>query len=222
MRKLIYVALLKICGVTRRVDAELVDRYADYAGFIIDQLVDSPRRVDPREAADMASTLSRAKPVAVFAKAPPREAIELAARHDFPIVQHHGEFSEADAEFAESRGIAIAPVSTYKPGTDPSQVADQVSRLLALRGIEYVLVDADKGSRETYEAGLRVPLRVYEAVAGLGRVALAGGVTPSSARLLMRLRPYMIDVASGVESSPGVKDPALVEELARVVKGGGL
>jgi len=199
----------------------LVDRYADYAGFIIDWLVDSPRRVDPRSAADMASTLSRAKPVAVFARVPPREAIDAAARLGFPVVQHHGELGSGDAEYAESLGINVAPVATYRPGKTAGHVADEVRALLVLgRNVEYVLVDADKSSRETYEGGLKVPMEVYRAVAGLGRVALAGGITPSNAKLVMGLNPYMVDVASGVESAPGVKDPALVEELARVVRSG--
>ncbi|MEM1599135.1 MAG: N-(5'-phosphoribosyl)anthranilate isomerase, partial [Pyrobaculum sp.] len=54
-------------------------------------------------------------------------------------------------------------------------------------------------------------------VAPLGRVALAGGITPENAQLIARLNPYMIDVASGVEASPGVKDMNKVKALLKAV-----
>jgi phosphoribosylanthranilate isomerase (EC 5.3.1.24) len=50
---------------------------------------------------------------------------------------------------------------------------------------------------------------------------VAGGIGPGNIRLVVKYRPYLIDVNSGVESKPGVKDWGLVMQVARVVKGEG-
>jgi phosphoribosylanthranilate isomerase len=211
------VTLLKICGLTRRSDVELVDRVADYAGFIVDPETKSPRRTTPDSARDLASVLGRAKPVAVFDSYDPARAVDLAARYDFPVAQMPQIFGADVEDSARRRGVALAPVVLF--GRD-----DVLRRAAQLAGgrYEYVLVDAVKGSGAVYSYGLRLPLELIEAVSTLGRVAVAGGITPDNVEHVLKFKPYMVDVASGVESSPGVKDGSKVYALAVKVKGVGI
>lgn len=211
------MTLLKICGLTRRSDVELVDRVADYAGFIVDPETKSPRRTTPDLARDLASVLGRAKPVAVFDSYDPARAVDLAARYDFPVAQMPQMFGADVEDLARRRGVALAPVVLF--GRD-----DVLRRAAQLAGgrYEYVLVDAVKGSGAVYSYGLRLPLELIGAVSTLGRVAVAGGITPDNVEHVLKFKPYMVDVASGVESSPGVKDGSKVYALAVKVKGVGI
>lgn len=203
---------VKICGITRLEDAEIVDGVADYAGFIVDPAVNNRRRISLDKARDLASVLSKAVPVLVYLNRDAYMAVDEAARYGFHVVQHHGLLPMDVYEYAASMGVRLAPVATYR-GQDPHDYAVEVKSLLS-NDPEYVLVDAEKGSERRYEHGLKVPLHVYRAVAGLGRVALAGGIGPSNVDVVKALDPYMIDVSSGVEAEPGVKDP---EKVARLI-----
>jgi phosphoribosylanthranilate isomerase len=206
------VTLLKICGLTRAEDVELVDSVAEYAGFIVDPTTSSPRRIRPDDAASLASLLSRAKPVAVFDALSPGDAVELARRIDLPVAQIPSRVGEDVVELARGYGIRIAPVAVY--GRD--DVLREAARLISM-DVEYVLVDAVKGSEVRYKYGLKLPWELVERLASMEKIALAGGIAPESAERLAALRPYMVDVASGVESSPGVKDRGKVLALARAL-----
>lgn len=208
------MTLLKICGLTRRSDVELVDEVADYAGFIVDPETRSPRRIPPSLAKDLASVLSKAKPVAVFDSYDPASAVDLAAAYDFPIAQIPRKLDASVVERAEERGIALAPVVLF--GRD--DVVEEAARLSS-GDFEYVLVDAIKEAGLRYEHGLKVPLELIRRVAPLRRVAIAGGITPENVERVLEYNPYMIDVASGVESEPGVKDKTKVMALAEKVRG---
>ncbi|MEZ0320079.1 MAG: N-(5'-phosphoribosyl)anthranilate isomerase [Pyrobaculum sp.] len=203
------MTLLKICGVTRPEDAAALDGLADYIGFILEP--SSPRSARREDVSALRAALYKSRAVLVTASLPAREAVDAAAEADIPVVQHHGLLDAEAYDYAKSRGVALAPVAVFRPGAD---VGAAVRRLLALPH-EYVLVDADKKSAERYEGGLKVPLAVMREVAGLGRVALAGGITPENVSLVLSLRPYMIDVASGVEKAPGVKDMEKVKSILK-------
>ena len=203
--------LVKICGVTRVEDAEALDGIVDYIGFIVEPT--SPRSVKPEALRALREAVNKSRPVLVTATIPPREAVDMAAESEIPVVQHHSTLTSKDFDYAKSRGVALAPVAAYRPGVELRLL---VERLLKTSH-EYVLVDADKKSQARYEGGLKIPLPLLAEVAPLGRVALAGGITPENAPLVARLNPYMIDVASGVEASPGVKDMNKVKALLKAV-----
>ncbi len=203
--------LVKICGVARLADAEALDGVVEYIGFIVEPT--SPRSVKPEALGALRAAVRRSRPVLVTASLSPREAVDLAAENDISVVQHHGALAEENYDYAASRGVAIAPVAVYRPGVDLSAVVEELLR----RPHEYVLVDADKKGGERYEGGLKIPLAALRQVVGLGKVAVAGGVTPENAHLVATLRPYMVDVASGVEAAPGVKDLEKVKALLRAL-----
>jgi len=205
------VVLVKICGVARVEDAEALDGLVEYVGFIVEPA--SPRSVRREALGALRGVVHKSTPVLVTASLSPREAVDLAAEFEIPVVQHHGGLAAADVDYAASRGVRLAPVAVYRPGVD---LAEAVARLLALPH-EYVLVDGEKGAAPRYEGGLKVPLSELRRVVHMGKVAVAGGITPENAHLVAGLRPYMVDVASGVESAPGVKDLGKVAALLRAL-----
>lgn len=213
--------LLKICGITRVEDVEMVDRLADYAGFIVARGKVSPRVLEPGKAVDLASTLSKARPVLVAANMGVEEAIDLYSRLEvFKVLQYHAplpvDLAVEAAEELAALGGKLAPVVTVWGGTfHPRHPRDYV-----VVDYEYLLVDAVKGSTTVYAAGLKLsPIVFLDAVESAKRVGIAGGVTPFNAHIVVSLGPHLVDVSSGVEERPGVKDHVLVEKLARVVKG---
>ncbi|MEM1890401.1 MAG: N-(5'-phosphoribosyl)anthranilate isomerase [Pyrobaculum sp.] len=203
--------LVKICGITRQIDVEILDGRVEYLGFIIEPT--SPRTVTKEQLKTLRTAVQKSTPVLVTATIPPTTAVDIAAETEIPVLQHHGHLDITHYDYATARGIRIAPVATYKPGTDLRQI---VERLLKTPH-EYVLVDADKKQKEKYEGGLKVPLTAMRQVAHLGKVALAGGITPNNAHLVAQLKPYMVDIASGVEKKPGEKDPHLIEKLLKTL-----
>ncbi|MEM4754667.1 N-(5'-phosphoribosyl)anthranilate isomerase [Pyrobaculum sp.] len=203
--------LVKICGVANVEDAAALDGLVEYIGFILEP--SSPRSVKPEGLGALRDAVKKSRPVLVTASLPPKTAVDIAAENDIPVVQHHSLLAPEDFDYANSRGVAVAPVATYRPGVE---LRSLVERLLKTPH-EYVLVDADKKSQERYEGGLKIPLALLAEVAPLGKVALAGGITPENAPLVAKLNPYMIDVASGVEASPGIKDMAKVRALLKAV-----
>lgn len=203
--------LIKICGVARVEDAEALDGVVDYIGFIVEP--SSPRSARPETLKALRDMVRKSRAVLVTASLPPSVAVDMAAEHEIPVVQHHSSLVSEDFDYARSRGVALAPVATYRPGVELRPLVEGLLRTPH----EYVLVDADKKSQERYEGGLKIPLALLAEVAPLGKVALAGGISPENAPLVARLNPYMIDVASGVEASPGVKDMAKVRALLKAV-----
>ena len=210
------MTLLKVCGLTRRIDVEFIDKYADYAGFIIRSDVKTPRLLSPNEAKDLASTLSKAKPVAVVRGLGLRDAVDLAVRLGFPILQYHGVVNPG--EYTSGHSIKLAPVIEY---TDDSTVLKTVGRYLTMNSVEYILIDAPKVGYGVFEHGLKIPLSIIRRITGFSKVGVAGGIGPGNIRLITKYDPYLIDVNSGVESSPGVKDHGLIMEVVKVVKGEG-
>ncbi len=206
------MTLLKICGITRIEDAHMALKYADYIGVIAAARVKTPRLVSKERAREILQIAGR-KGVLVVEGIAIEDALRLAFDLEAHILQYHGPIDVSDLDKAENFGIKIAPVLTYDK-------ADYALTLVRHDNVEYVLIDAPKGHNTTFEYGLKIPLSVLERLGGVERIGFAGGINPDNARMVMRHRPWLIDVSSGVESSPGVKDETLVRRLWEVVKGG--
>lgn len=213
------MTLLKICGVTRPEDASMVSRYADYVGVIVASRVKTPRLVDEAKAIEIVSEVKGAKPVMVVDGLALGKAVELAGRLGFSVIQYYGELAlnEGLEKALNDAGVKLAPALTYI-GDD--SIVSRAIELARLDYVEYVLIDAPKVGYRTFEAGLKIPLSLVSRVSGVVKVGVAGGINPGNVSLVAKYRPYLIDVSSGVESRPGVKDEGLVRAIARVVKGG--
>ena len=186
--------LLKVCGITRLVDAlHAVQHGATAIGFVFWE--GSPRHVTPEQAAEIVVALpAGVMAVGVFVNEPLDRICTIAAQARLTAVQLHGDEPPAYAE-------ALAwPV--FKSVTLDS--AGEACRAWT-PGTTLLLDAADPERRGG--TGIPVDWAGAAALARVRRVVLAGGLTPANvAEAIATVQPYGVDVSSGVEQTPGVKD----------------
>lgn len=191
---------VKICGVTSEEDALLaVAMGADAIGFNF--VPSSPRFLAVSRAADIAKRLPpEILTVAVFRDEARERAVELTHQAGLRAAQLHGHENAEDTRWVRERVPVVIKVF---PGGDPqlAKAADY--------GADIVMIDsASPGSGRVFDWSL-----AEGAPSGL-RILLAGGLTPDNVgEAIDRVRPWGVDVATGVESAPGVKDPTLVRRF---------
>jgi phosphoribosylanthranilate isomerase len=193
--------LIKICGITRREDAELaIAAGADLVGFVF---VPGARRELPPEGALWVRELGGAERVGVFRDAPVERVEEIRRRLALDWVQLHGE--EPDDELQHLGPRVIRRVRPAGGRTWPE--VERVARFAL------PLLDPGAGDGGAWPwAELEPP------PAGL-RFGVAGGLDPENvSAVVRRLRPALVDVSSGVEQAPGVKDPSRVEAFIRAAR----
>ncbi|HVA43030.1 MAG TPA: phosphoribosylanthranilate isomerase [Acidimicrobiales bacterium] len=185
---------VKICGTTSEEDALLaVALGADSVGFIF---APSPRQIAPAVAGDITKRLPpEIITVGVFRDESKERVVEAVNRNGLKAAQLHGrETPETVAWVAERVPMTIKVFPAGDPGVGR---ADEY-------GADVVMLDAPyPGSGEVFDWALagEVPDGV--------RVLLAGGLDPDNvASAIARVKPWGVDVATGVERSPGHKDPA--------------
>ncbi|HKA23682.1 MAG TPA: indole-3-glycerol phosphate synthase TrpC [Candidatus Eisenbacteria bacterium] len=194
---------VKICGLGRPEDARhAAAAGADYLGIV---LCDGPRKRTLEEAQDIIAA-ARAEnphvPVMAVVRDPDATLARAVLDAGFDGLQLHG--SESEPEFALVR--------EWHPTAILWKVVGVRSETDLLRAEGYAHADAVLVEPETRGQGLGVPYGLLEHVAGERRLGVAGGLTPENVAEAVRgARPYLVDVSSGVEKAPGVKDPARVE-----------
>lgn len=192
----------KICGITREADAALaVSLGAQALGFVL--WPGSPRHVVlARVKMIVAGLPPFVTPVGVFVDP---AAVELAdaARAGIRIAQVHGR----------------VPSSPELPVLRAVHLGDNADGLdVEVGPLEFVLLDAHDPVLHG-GTGRTVDFTRAAKIASRRRVVLAGGLTPDNVREAIRtVRPYGVDVASGVEAEPGIKDPAKLRAFAEAVK----
>jgi phosphoribosylanthranilate isomerase len=202
------VTRVKICGVTTVHDAELcVDAGADAVGFNF--YARSPRCVDSATARQLVTALAgRALAVGVFVDASFEQISETRERTGIACVQLHGD--------EPPELLARLLPHAYKA----IRVRDASSLGQARRfGGDHVLLDAYVPGMAG-GTGARFDWALAAELAQERKVTLAGGLEPGNvAAAVARVQPFCVDVASGVESSPGRKDPGKVRDFIRAAKG---
>ena len=191
---------IKICGVTRAADAERVAELgADALG--LNFVHGSKRRLTIEQARPIVEAVrGRIELVAVVANPTEPEIEEL--RRDLGIewLQLHGE--EVAARVARLLPHAFKAVAI--------EDAADARRAATFPG-ERLLVDTKVGSGSG-GTGKVFDWQLVTELAQTRQLIVAGGLTPRNVAAAVRvLEPFGVDVASGVESAPGVKDPALLE-----------
>ena len=201
---------VKICGITSEEDGLLaVAMGADAVGFLF---APSPRRVSPSTAGEIARRLPpEILTVGVFRNEDPRTVVHIANRARLRAVQLHGH--ETPAETKRVREQVGTVIKAFRAGSKELEQARSY-------GADIVLVDADQpGSGRIFDWALA------ERAAGSLPVMVAGGLNPENvAEAITKTRPWGVDVSTGVESSPGRKDPRLVRDFiaaARAAAGAG-
>jgi phosphoribosylanthranilate isomerase len=208
---------VKICGLTRRLDAEAAAAAGvAYLGAVF--APESPRCVTPREAARLFGGLD-ARGVGVFVNAPLAELLDACRVAKLEVLQLHG---EEDAAYVD-RLRAAGGWAIWKAVRVRN--LDDVSRALECYGerVDGLLLDgwspaARGGTGQAFS---------WEAVAGIRAQAFsslkliaAGGLNIANVQhAIALLRPDAIDISSGLEVSPGIKDPAAIAALMRTLRG---
>lgn len=187
---------VKICGITRPEDAEAAARFgASYIGFVL--WPNSPRATSLDIVRMIVASLPESvTPVGVFVD-PIAQQINAAAAAGIRLAQVHGDF------LGEPSAVVIpvlraVHLSAQGAGIDPD-IPDDL-----------ILLDAHDPVKHG-GTGKTVDWKRAHVVARKWRVMLAGGLTAFNVRsAIEQVRPFAVDVASGVESSPGLKDHGLL------------
>lgn len=198
---------VKVCGICRAEDAQFaVSLGAAAIGFIF--WPESPRYCDPARARDIAAGLpAHITAVGVFVDQPVAQVVAIADRVLLGAVQLHG--TEAIEEFDRVRQPLIKAIAV----TDEFVAAD-VDRVP--EGVT-VLLDAHDPIRRG-GTGRTIDWTTAAQVAARRRTILSGGLNAGNVReAIAQVHPHMLDVSSGVESSPGVKDRAKLEAFFAAV-----
>jgi phosphoribosylanthranilate isomerase len=200
---------VKVCGVTSLEDARVcVEAGVDAIG--LNFWPRSVRRCDERVAREIVDAFGQqALMVGVFVDAPELEIARIHAEVGLACVQLHGDESPALVE-------RFLPHAYKALRVKDASIADTVRMFPG----EHVLLDAyvkgvPGGTGATFD------WQLARAIARERKLTLAGGLTPDNVGEAVRaVQPYCVDTASGVESAPGVKDPALVRAFVQNAHGG--
>ncbi len=203
---------VKICGV-RDLEGALaaVEAGADALGFNF--IESSPRRVTAEAALEVARFLPPfVTKVALFAAPTVDGLLEVGEVFPFDVLQLHGEEDEAAVRACREIGLPILKAVRF----DAATIETEIDRWNAVGEIDALLVDGStggKGTRFDWSALARVQERSAHPI------VVAGGLTPANVGVAVReLRPYAVDVSSGVERERGVKDPELMDSFCRAVR----
>jgi phosphoribosylanthranilate isomerase len=203
----------KVCGLTRETDVDAaVEAGVDALGFVVDVPVDTPREVSVERAAELVSRVPPfATTVLVTMPETPQQAASVGERVAPDVLQCHGDLEPGDIAYLRSRVDAqVLKVVDADDVETARRYVDVADALL----VDSATADGGGGTGETHDWA-----RTRDAVADLDApVVLAGGLTPENvATAIATVDPFAVDVASGVESSGGVKDHDRVRAFVSTV-----
>lgn len=220
---------IKICGITSLEDAKFaVDAGADAVGFVF---AASPRRVTPQIVREITRALpANVEKIGVFVDASADEIVATVEAAGLTGVQLHGEYLDSDVSNMRDRlrksteSLRMVHVVPYD-----GDAADFARRLQSLAALPVsddhptvVLVDTRVGDKV---GGTGIPFDwgaaqdTFHRHATNLRLIVAGGLHPKNVRhAIQMLRPWGVDVSSGVEAAPGRKDHARVTEFIRAAR----
>jgi phosphoribosylanthranilate isomerase len=203
---------VKLCGITRPEDAALAASVGAWAiGFIL--WPKSKRVADPAVAAGIARTMRRRlELVGVFVNPTLDEVAHAAEAIGLTHVQLHGDEGPAFcAAVAQRTGARVIKAHGIGSGAD---IRDIERFHTDLHLLDTAAAGSGGGTGRTWD--WRLAAQRHSKVPLL----LSGGLTPDNvAEAVAAVRPWGVDVASGVEAEPGVKDPAKVEAFVAAARG---
>ena len=198
----------KICGITRAEDGVVAAQHgADAIGLVF--YPPSPRYVTLAQATAIVAALPPfVTTVGLFVNPDATEVEAVLGELRLDLLQFHG---DETPEFCASFGVPYLKAIRVKPGVDLVQYA------IRFRGAKGLLLDAfvegkAGGTGESFDWGLipdGLPLPVI----------LSGGLDPANVKAAIeRVKPWAVDVSSGVEASKGIKDAARIAAFMREVR----
>jgi len=203
---------VKICGITSARDAQMaVEAGADALGFVL--WPKSPRHVSPDEAARISAEVPPfVVRVGVFVDAARDELARAADVAGLDVLQLHGDEPPAALEGLPRRALKALRVGPAFSSEDALAYAERAAGLL---------LDAHRPGNPGGTGAVFDWARVQGLRDRVPFLVLAGGLTPDNvADAIEAVHPHGVDVATGVESSPGRKDPVLVRAFVEAARGG--
>ena len=194
---------IKVCGLTStEAIGSAIDAGVDAVGVVLSP---SPRQVSPDEAAELLKGVSGYVAAVAVYKHPDADLAEHARRVLPPWVLHQSDATDFTGVLSAVPGDRRVPVVRAIDGFEDSMHGHK-DRLVLVEG-------ANSGTGQ--------PADWYRAASWISRahVIIAGGLHAGNVgRVVRELRPFAVDVSSGVESSPGVKDPAKIRAFIAAVR----
>lgn len=199
---------VKICGITSLDDAQhAIDCGADALGFVF--FHKSPRAIAAKDAAAIIAKLPPfVTAVGLFVNEYPAIVRQIAELCRLDLIQYHGDETPEIVETAPRRAIRALRIKDAEAIAHISEVYRNSSLLL------------DAWSADAYGGtGQLCNWEVAAEIARIRPVILAGGLNPENvAAAVQTVRPYGVDVSTGVEAAPGKKDPAKVAAFIKNAK----
>lgn len=214
------VTKVKICGLTRPEDAKLAcELGADMIGAIVEATVPTPRNLTIEQARAIFGAVDGARRVAVTTPNSPDSAERIARELGPDYLQIHSAMPVDQLKEVrelvpmELIGVVQVPQKTENPD-------EILARALEVTEVtDYLLLDT-KGPAGG-ETGIPHDWGVSRKICATVEkpVFLSGGLNPTNIKdAIEKVRPYGVDVASGIESSPGKKDPRLMREFIQAAR----
>ena len=209
---------IKICGITRHEDAAAaIASGADALGFVF--YPPSPRYVTAGQAGALIKALPPfVTPVALFVNASPDEVKTVQEQAPFALLQLHGDETPAQcAAIAEAVHKPFLRVFRVKPATTAAELLEYESHYRAASPwyaglLLDTFVDAYGGAGKVFDWSL-IPKELAP------RVVLSGGLSVQNATdAVARVRPFAVDISSGVEQAKGIKDARKIADFVQAVR----
>jgi phosphoribosylanthranilate isomerase len=202
---------VKICGITSLEDALCAqDAGADFLGFVF---AESPRRISPEKAKYIIRDISPSVKITALFVNEKKEVVDdiIGALGRVDLLQFHGEEPPAYCRYFTGRKIIKA-----------LRVKDEqvIRRIRDFNDVDFVLLDsysekAYGGTGKGIDLNSALKAKEY----GIP-IFLSGGLNPGNVKeAVERIRPFCVDVSSGVEKQPGIKDHALIKGFIKSAKG---
>jgi phosphoribosylanthranilate isomerase len=205
---------VKFCGITRIEDAREAVRLGAWA-IGLNHWEGSVRRCDPATAVEISAELRRQiEIVGVFVNATLDEVVAAAENETLSILQFHGEEGPSYCDEAARRtGCKVIKAIRVRTPAD-------VQAAKTFRNADFHLLDGYQADAAPGGTGVSFDWELARRRRRKIPMILAGGLNPTNvAEAITVTRPFAVDVASGIESAPGVKDHVVMAAFAEAVAG---
>ncbi len=196
---------LKICGITRAEDALLAASLGVHAlGFIFYKK--SPRYISPERASEIIAQIPPfVQTVGVFVNEAMEKIRNIASFCGLNLIQLHGNESPL---FCEKLSLACIKAFRIKDETSLKNMAAYKEKVRGFL-VDTYKKDQPGGTGESFNWELAIKAKVYNVP-----IILAGGLAPDNIKRAVEIvQPYALDVNSGIEKAPGIKDKDLMKKL---------
>ena len=221
------MAKIKICGIRTVTDAlAAIDAGADLIGFNF--YPKSPRYIEKDACAEITSILKKENPkvklVGVFVNSSVEEVNEILSTCSLDLAQLHGDETPEMVESFHGKAFKAIRLSSQPVQTSVYPFLKSVPESVhpfAKQSVDNPVFLVDASVQGLYGgSGVTADWNGAAALAQKYPLLLAGGLTPENvAQAVRQVKPWGVDVASGVESAPGEKDARKMSEFAKAVRG---